>query len=89
VKVGRDRRGVRWWRNTFDSRVAALMRISSMPVGSSGLTGSRSFDSRGNRALLKHDSHSGAVSVCRSWSSRALWRYEMALMRTYTNESCL
>jgi hypothetical protein len=36
--------------------------------------------------LLKHDSHSGAISVCRSWTSSALWRYVMALIRTYTNK---
>jgi len=86
VKVGRESRGVRWWRNTLDSTVAALMRVSSMLVGSCKLMGSRSLASSGNRTLLKHDSHSGAVSVCRSWTSNALWRYEMAVMRTCTNK---
>lgn len=82
VKVGRDKRGVRWWRNTLDRTVAALMRVSSMPEGSCGLTGSSSLASRGNRTLLKHDSHSAAVSVCRSWNSSALWRYAMAFLCT-------
>jgi len=89
VNVGRDRRGVRWWRNTLDRTVAALMRVSSMPVGSCGLIGSSSLASRGKRTLLKQDSHSGAISVCRSWTSNALWRYVMALIRTCTNKSCL
>ena len=53
VKVGRVRRVFRYWRKTFERRVAPRIRVSSIPSGSAGLMFSNSLVRRGNRTRKK------------------------------------
>lgn len=63
AKVGKDSRGERCWRKTFDRSVQALILVSSIPPTSAGLMLSSSLVSKGKSTLLKQDSHSVASSV--------------------------
>ena len=82
VNVDKRARVVKCCRNTLQSRVEALMRVSSMRIAFRGSMFSSSLANNGNRTLLKQASHSMAESFCSSWTSKARCRYCKACMRT-------